>query len=107
MRIAAVIFALVLGTTTGCFSFSQFDDEEAARNRRAWVMEPEHVLDPVAYHASDVPVEGLDPPGPTPLAGPRRDPDTIPREKKPRKTDLERTEDAWERFERERGVEER
>jgi hypothetical protein len=72
----SVRFVLALVVATGC----QFDQEEAARNHREWLLEREHITDPVAFHASDQP-EFLDPPGPEPLIGPRRDPDTIPREK--------------------------
>ncbi len=97
-RLAGVLFLLTL--SAGCFSFSQFDDEEAARNRREWILEPEHITDPVAFHASDQP-EGLDPPGPRPLFGPRRDPDTIPREGKPKPVLLDGSRDAWDEYRRE------
>lgn len=104
--IVRVALASMLVLATGCFSFCQFDREEEARNRREWAMEPEHVLDPVAYHASDVPVEGLDPPGPKPLFGPRRDPDTIPRERPAKLPALDDSRDAWEGFKQEHSLEE-
>jgi hypothetical protein len=71
-----VRFLLVLSFATAC----QFDSEEAARNHREWLYEPDHINDPVVFHASEQP-EFLDPPGPEPIFGPRRDPDTIPRER--------------------------
>jgi hypothetical protein len=95
-RLASVLFMLTL-STGGCFSFSQFDDEEAARNRREWTYERDHILDPVAFHASDQP-EGLDPPGPKPLLGPRRDPDTIPRQGKSKQVLLDGSRDAWDEY---------
>ena len=76
MRSVRLVLVLVLAT--GCVG--QFDREEAARNHREWLLEPEHVTDPVAFHSSDQ-LEFLDPPGPEPLLGQRHDPDTIPREK--------------------------
>ena len=102
-----IALALVSVLATGCFSFSQFDQEEEARNRREWVLERDHILDPVAYHAQELPVEGLDPEGPRPLFGPRRDPDTQPRARPPREHDMHRTLDAWELYEKQRELEER
>jgi hypothetical protein len=97
---SSVLLALA---ASGC----QFDHEEAARNRRAWVMERDHILDPVAHHAQDVPVEGLDPTGPRPLFGPRRDPDIQPRAQRPRESDEDRALDALEQIQRERALEEK
>jgi hypothetical protein len=96
-----VLLASLLFAATGCFSWSQFDEEEAARNRREWVLEPEHIYDPVAFHASDQP-EGLDPPGPKPLFGPRRDPDTVPRERPKKDEEYDRSMDAWESLQKQK-----
>jgi hypothetical protein len=106
MRLSVSLVA-VLGVATGCFSFSQLDREEEARNRRSWIAEPEHIHDPVAFHASDLPLEGLDPPGPRPLFGPRRDPDTVPRQKPVKDAEIDRALDAWEDLEKPRPLEER
>jgi hypothetical protein len=105
MRLAVALMAM-LGLATGCYSVCQFDREEEARNRREFLMDPEHIHDPVAFHASDQP-EGLDPPGPRPLVGPRRDPDTVPREPRPRDSQYDRAMDAWETLEKDRKLEER
>jgi hypothetical protein len=106
VRSTGVFLPLVLSLATGCFSFSQFDSEEATRNHREWLDEREHIDDPVSFHASDQP-EGLDPPGPTPLFGPRRDPDTISRETRRGPIPLDMSRDAWEDYRREHEVEER
>src|SRR3954470_18255895 len=110
MRPAALLLRVSLVVTlsgaTGCFSFSQFDREEEARNRREWVMEPEHHHDPVAYHASDQPIEGLAPPGPRPLFGPRRDPDTVPRAQPVKDQQVDRALDAFEDLEKQHDLEE-
>jgi hypothetical protein len=101
-----VLLTLTFFFATGCFSFSQFDHEEEYRNRREWILEREHIQDPVAFHASDQP-EGLDPPGPEPMFGPRRDPDTIPRESKEGPIPLDLSRDAWEAHMKAHPVEER
>lgn len=101
MRLGVLLLAMI-GSATGCFSFSQFDREEEARTRREWTLDRAHVLDPVEYHAQRLPIEGLDPPGPRPLVGPRRDPDTVPRARPLEDEDFDRALDAWEALEKPR-----